>query len=138
MRPSPILARTAPWRVLYLRSCCFLSSVAFLGLSKQTCVVAGKVAKTGNMKFDTPVATMGIRGTTPNVEVADDGTVKFSTLVEGKRDAVASDSRVNQRNLRVNPTRQRQGRDATPAMSPEQTASYNKLFNLDPKVCRGC
>ena len=98
--------------------------------------VAGKVAKTGNMKFDTPVATMGIRGTTPNVEIADDGTVRFSTLVEGKRDA--ADSRVNQRNLRVNPARQRQGRDSGPAMSPEQTASYNKLFNLDPKVCRGC
>jgi len=100
--------------------------------------VAGKVAKTGNMKFDTPVATMGIRGTTPNVDIADDGTVKFSTLVEGKRDVAASGSRVNQRNLRLNPTRQRQGRDQVPAMSAEQTASYNKLFNLDPKVCRGC
>ena len=99
--------------------------------------VAGKVAKTGNMKFDTPVATMGIRGTTPNVDIAADGTVRFSTLVEGKRD-VASDSRVNQRNLRPNPTRQRQGRDQGPSMSAEQTASYNKLFNLDPKVCRGC
>jgi hypothetical protein len=98
--------------------------------------VAGKVAKTGNMKFDTPVATMGIRGTTPNVDVADDGTVRFSTLVEGKKDVVGS--RVNQRNLRVNPAQQRQGRASIPAMSPEQTASYNKLFNLDPKVCRGC
>jgi hypothetical protein len=100
--------------------------------------VAGKVAKSGNMKFDTPVATMGIRGTTPNVDIADDGTVKFSTLVEGKRDAVTSNSRVNQRNLRVNPNRQRQGRDSGPSMSAEQTASYNKLFNLDTKVCRGC
>jgi hypothetical protein len=47
--------------------------------------VAGKVAKTGSMKVDTPVATMGIRGTTPHVVVSEDGTVTFSTLVEEKR-----------------------------------------------------
>ena len=34
------------------------------------------------MKIDTPVATMGIRGTTPHVEISDIGTVKFSTLIE--------------------------------------------------------
>ena len=44
--------------------------------------MAGKIAKSGDMKVDTPVATMGIRGTTPHVEVSDDGTVKFSTLIE--------------------------------------------------------
>src|SRR6266481_9237375 len=44
--------------------------------------VAGKIATTGDMKIDTPVATMGIRGTTPHVEISDDGTVKFSTLIE--------------------------------------------------------
>ena len=44
--------------------------------------VAGNIARTGNMKVDTPVATMGIRGTTPRVEISDDGTVKFSTLIE--------------------------------------------------------
>ena len=47
--------------------------------------VAGKIAKTGTMKLDTPVATMGIRGTTPHVVVSEDGTVKFSTLVEERR-----------------------------------------------------
>jgi len=47
--------------------------------------VAGKVAKTGNMRLETPVATMGIRGTTPHVVVLENGTVKFSTLVEEKR-----------------------------------------------------
>lgn len=47
--------------------------------------VAGKVAKTGSMKVDTPAATMGIRGTTPHVVISEDGTVKFSTLVEEKR-----------------------------------------------------
>src|SRR6267154_2471443 len=44
--------------------------------------VAGKIAKTGDMKIDTPVATMGIRGTTPHIEISDTGTVKFSTLIE--------------------------------------------------------
>lgn len=44
--------------------------------------VAGQVAKTGDMKIETPVATMGIRGTTPHVEISDDGTTRFSTLIE--------------------------------------------------------
>ena len=44
--------------------------------------LAGSIAKTDSMKVDTPVATMGIRGTTPRVEIEDDGTVKFSTLIE--------------------------------------------------------
>jgi hypothetical protein len=44
--------------------------------------LAGSIAKTGSMTVDTPVATMGIRGTTPRVEIMDDGTVKFSTLLE--------------------------------------------------------
>jgi hypothetical protein len=47
--------------------------------------VAGKIAKTGSMKVDTPAATMGIRGTTPHVVISEDGTVKFSTLVEEKK-----------------------------------------------------
>jgi hypothetical protein len=40
------------------------------------------------MKVDTPVATMGIRGTTPHVEISDDGTVRFSTLLEEGKDQV--------------------------------------------------
>jgi hypothetical protein len=44
--------------------------------------VAGNIAKTGDMKVDTPVATVGIRGTTPHIEISDDGTVRFSTLIE--------------------------------------------------------
>jgi hypothetical protein len=36
------------------------------------------------MKVDTPLGTMGIRGTAPRVEILEDGTVKFSTLVEEK------------------------------------------------------
>jgi hypothetical protein len=45
--------------------------------------VAGETAKHGNMKIDTPVATMGIRGTAVLVEIAaDNGPTKFSVLVE--------------------------------------------------------
>ena len=65
------------------------SNTTLLSLSKGTFTfVAGKIAKTGDMKIDTPVATMGIRGTTPHVEIMNDGTVKFSTLIEeGKEHA---------------------------------------------------
>jgi hypothetical protein len=62
------------------------SNSSFFSLLRGTFTfVAGKIAKTGKMQVDTPVATMGIRGTTPHVVVAEDGTVKFSTLVEEKR-----------------------------------------------------
>lgn len=45
--------------------------------------VAGQTAKNGNMRVDTPVATMGIRGTAVLVEIgANDGPTKFSVLVE--------------------------------------------------------
>jgi hypothetical protein len=46
--------------------------------------IAGEVAQTGNMKVTTPVGTMGIRGTAPRVEISNDGSVKFSTLIEEK------------------------------------------------------
>ena len=65
------------------------SNSSLLSLTKGTFTfVAGKIAKTGDMKVDTPVATMGIRGTTPRVEISDDGTVKFSTLIEEGKDKV--------------------------------------------------
>jgi VCBS repeat-containing protein len=45
--------------------------------------VAGQTAKNGNMRVETPVATMGIRGTAVLVEIAaDNGPTKFSVLVE--------------------------------------------------------
>ena len=66
------------------------SNSTFFSLTKGTFTfVAGKVAKTGDMKIDTPVATMGIRGTTPHVEISDDGSVKFSTLIEEGKSKVA-------------------------------------------------
>src|SRR5947207_5511116 len=65
------------------------SNSTLFNLSKGTFTfIAGKIAKTGDMKIDTPAATMGIRGTTPHVEVSADGTVKFSTLIEDKKNTV--------------------------------------------------
>ncbi len=59
------------------------SNSTMFNLTKGTFTfIAGNIAKTGNMKIDTPVATMGIRGTTPHVEISDDGTAKFDTLIE--------------------------------------------------------
>lgn len=53
--------------------------------------IAGAIAKTGDMKIETPVGTMGIRGTAPRVEILDDGSVKFTTLIEEyKKEAAAS------------------------------------------------
>jgi len=61
------------------------SNSTLLSLSKGTfSFIAGNVAHTGDMKVDTPVGTVGIRGTAPRVEILDNGTVKFSTLVEQK------------------------------------------------------
>jgi hypothetical protein len=44
--------------------------------------IAGNVARTGDMKIDTPLGTVGIRGTTPRIEIMEDGSVKISTLPE--------------------------------------------------------
>ena len=67
------------------------SNSSLLSLTKGTFTfVAGKIAKSGDMKVNTPVATMGIRGTTPRVEIAEDGSVKFSTLMEESRGGASS------------------------------------------------
>jgi FecR protein len=60
------------------------SNASLLSLVQGTIsFVAGETAKHGNMKVDTPVATMGIRGTAVLVEIsADNGPTKFSVLVE--------------------------------------------------------
>jgi len=61
------------------------SNSSLMSLTKGTFTfIAGNVAHTGDMKVTTPVGTMGIRGTAPRVEIDDDGTTKFSTLVEQK------------------------------------------------------
>src|SRR5215211_2526676 len=70
------------------------SNSTLFNLTKGTFTfVAGNIAKTGDMKVDTPVATMGIRGTTPHVEISDDGSVKFSTLIEEGKSELTKKSR---------------------------------------------
>jgi hypothetical protein len=98
-----------------------------LNLTKgQFTFVAGKIAKSGDMKIDTPVATMGIRGTTPHVEISDDGTVKFSTLIEeGKQ-------QVMERHGAVTTVTPRAG---APAPDAGATGPRKKL-NLE--ICRDC
>ena len=78
--------------------------------------VAGKIAKNGDMKVETPVATMGIRGTTPHVEISEDGTAKFSTLIEEGKSQVVK-------------------KLGAPAAGQLQQKPDQKL-NLN--ICRGC
>jgi hypothetical protein len=93
------------------------SNSTLFNLSKGTFTfVAGKIAKTGDMKIDTPVASMGIRGTTPHVEVSDDGTVKFSTLIEEGKSKVT-------KNLGSPP-------------KPNVEQKPDRKTNLN--ICRGC
>ena len=90
------------------------SNSSLLSLTKGTFTfVAGKVAKTGDMKVSTPVATMGIRGTTPRVEIAEDGSVKFSTLIEEGRESI--------------------NRGAAPSAAPVKDESKPNL-----QICKGC
>lgn len=77
--------------------------------------VAGSVAKTGSMKVDTPAATLGIRGTTPHIEISDDGTVKFATLIEDGKEAVMK-------------------RKAAPAVAPTRQRRVDRALG----ICRGC
>jgi hypothetical protein len=92
------------------------SNSTFFSLGKGTFTfVAGKVAKTGDMKIDTPVATMGIRGTTPHVEISDNGSVKFSTLIEeGKSKAT---------------------KKSAASTGPSEQKADRKL---NSNICRGC
>ncbi len=116
------------------------SNSTLISLSKGTFTfIAGKVAKTGDMKIDTPVATMGIRGTTPHVEISDDGTVKFSTLIEENKSKVeenksgATKKRAGiEENKRGQPVKQRQ---ATRTSSRQQAEGN---FDVNFKICRGC
>ncbi len=61
--------------------------------------VAGQIAKTGDLKVETPVATMAIRGTAVQTEIsAVSGTTKFSLLAE-PNGAVGSFHLLEKRNL---------------------------------------
>ncbi len=119
------------------------SNATLFSLSKGTFTfIAGKVAKTGDMKIDTPVATMGIRGTTPHVEISDDGTVKFSTLIEENKGRVTEKRGGIEENRRGVPVKQRQ---ATRGSSTDGSARRKQVennpdrnFNINLKICRGC
>jgi hypothetical protein len=93
------------------------SNSTFFNLTKGTITfVAGQIAKGGDMKVDTPVATMGIRGTTPRIEIANDGAVKFSTLIEAGKSKLSK------------------------ARAPlaERRVEFQDRDKLDLKICRGC
>ena len=105
------------------------SNSTLFSLTKGTFTfVAGKVAKTGDMKIDTPVATMGIRGTTPHVEISDNGTVKFSTLIEEGKGKM-TDKRG---------TKQRQAKAPTTPGTQEASQPKPKLDKPNLTICRGC
>jgi hypothetical protein len=120
------------------------SNSTFFSLSKGTFTfIAGKVAKTGDMKIDTPVATMGIRGTTPHVEISDDGTVRFSTLIEeNKRRAMEKRGHIEE-NKGGAPVKQREaarGRsaDTSSARRRQAESDSDRNFAINFKICQGC
>jgi hypothetical protein len=108
------------------------SNSTFFSLSKGTFTfIAGKVAKTGDMKIDTPVATMGIRGTTPHIKISDDGSVQFSTLIEeAKSGGVGRRAGVDE-NKPVAPANRRQAK-------AKGASSLDTSFNINFKICQGC
>ncbi|WJR75999.1 FecR family protein [Bradyrhizobium sp. NP1] len=93
------------------------SNSTLFSLAKGTFTfVAGNIAKTGAMKIDTPVATMGVRGTTPRIEISEDGSVKFATLIEEGKSKLVKKPR---------PPAVQQGGNET-----------DQRFS--PRICRGC
>jgi len=83
-------------------------------------------------KIDTPLATMGIRGTTPHVEISDDGTVAFSTLIEDHRPAGPQRRASNDKNG----AKQRQAKGPSPADQSLQEA--DRRLDAKLNICRGC
>jgi hypothetical protein len=110
------------------------SNSTLFSLSKGTFTfIAGKVAKTGDMKIDTPVATMGIRATTPHIEISDDGTVRFSTLIEENK------SRATEKRASMPVKRQATRASSQDTVSAHQSENnIDKNFNINLKICRGC
>jgi hypothetical protein len=117
------------------------SNSTLISLTKGTFTfIAGKVAKTGDMKIDTPVATMGIRGTTPHVEISDDGTVRFSNLIEENKAKVTEKLEQKTEKLEQNrrgaPAKQRQAARSSSQQRAE--SNLDKNFDMNFKICRGC
>lgn len=109
------------------------SNSTLINLSKGSFTfLAGAIAKTGSMKVATPVGTMGIRGTAPHVEILEDGSVKFSTLIEENKSATGE-----QKNLPAAPA---QRRAQAPSLSDDAAANLKAERDLDKKltICKGC
>ena len=103
------------------------SNATVFSLSKGTfTLIAGQVAKTGTMKVETPVATMGIRGTTPHVEIGDDGTVRFATLIEEGKKAVKNGQGAK-------PGKQRRADNQV-----DRFRDLDKSVDIKLKICKGC
>ena len=106
------------------------SNSSLINLTKGTFTfVAGQVAKTGDMKVETPVATMGIRGTTPHIEISDNGTVAFSTLVEEGRGRAPG-----QRAATGNQRQATSGSSSTPVVG----SGLDKNLTVKLKICKAC
>jgi hypothetical protein len=115
------------------------SNSTLFSLTKGTFTfVAGKVAKTGDMKIETPVATMGIRGTTPHVEISDDGSVRFSTLIEENKGGVTEKRGGIEENKRGAPVKRQAKRESSSDAVSAQQAENKPNRNFDIKICRGC
>jgi hypothetical protein len=107
------------------------SNSSLFNLTKGTFTfLAGKAAKTGNMRVETPVGTMGIRGTAPHVEISDDGTVKFTTLVEENKNTV-----IDPKSATAPPERRAQ--KPSPADAPARPKAERDLSKM-LDICRGC
>jgi hypothetical protein len=118
------------------------SNSTFFSLSKGTFTfIAGKVARTGDMKIDTPVATMGIRGTTPHVQISDDGTVAFSTLSEENKSRGVERRGGVEEDKGTVPVNRRQAKRrsfADPSSAGRAENNLDRTFNINLKICRGC
>ena len=88
--------------------------------------IAGAVAHTGSMKVETPVATMGIRGTAPHVEILEDGTVKFTTLIEENK----------KKKIVATPGRRSALEHALPDLSANDKPGHGS--SGASKICRNC
>lgn len=103
------------------------SNSTLFNLTKGTFTfLAGKAAKSGNMRVETPVGTMGIRGTAPHVEILDDGRVKFSTLIEENKN-IKSEQK---------PQPLQKAEQKKPAPTPPERRVQRPTPNLD--ICRNC
>jgi hypothetical protein len=90
--------------------------------------VAGAIAKSGSMKVDTPVGTMGIRGTAPHVEILEDGTVKFTTLIEENKNANETAPAAGSRKRAQAPV----SSDTSASLKADQELAKRL------KICQGC